>query len=196
MPRTRGGIFLTFEGIEGSGKTTQAARLAEALRCAGWAVTLIREPGGTPLAEAVRLLLVARDGERLLPGHAYIAPGGLHLAVERSGADYVARVEAGALVNRHAPSVEVLFRSAARAVGPNAVGVMLSGMGADGAAAMREMRDAGSWNVAQDEASCVVYGMPREAVAAGAVHEVLPLAQIARRLIERLQVAGATLHRV
>ena len=127
------------------------------------------------------------DGDRILPGHAYIAPGGLHLSVERSGANYVARVRDGEPVNRHRPSVVVLFRSAARVVGPNALGVMLTGMGADGALAMREMRDAGSYNVAQDEASCVVFGMPREAIAAGAVNEVLPLSQIATRLIERLR---------
>jgi two-component system chemotaxis response regulator CheB len=83
--------------------------------------------------------------------------------------------------------VEVLFLSAARVVGPNALGVMLTGMGADGARAMRAMRDAGSWNVAQDEASCVVFGMPKEAIAAGAAHEVLPLAAIAPRLLDRLR---------
>jgi len=130
----------------------------------------------------------ARDGERLLPGHAYIAPGGVtHLAVERSGANYIARVAEADPVNRHRPSVEVLFKSAARVVGPNALGIMLTGMGADGAKAMKEMRDAGSYNFVQDEASCVVFGMPREAIAAGAAHEVLPLTQIAPRLIERLR---------
>jgi two-component system, chemotaxis family, protein-glutamate methylesterase/glutaminase len=139
----------------------------------------------------------ASDGERVLPGHAYIAPGGLHLSVERSGANYVARVRDGEPVNRHKPSVEVLFQSAARVVGRNALGVMLTGMGADGAVAMREMREAGAWNVAQDEASCVVYGMPREAVAHGAAHEVLPLARIAERIVERLrQTAGGSLSRV
>ena len=139
----------------------------------------------------------ARDGERILPGHAYIAPGGHHLSVERSGANYVARVQVGEPVNRHMPSVEVLFRSAARVVGPNALAIMLTGMGADGAKAMREMRDAGSYNFAQDEASCVVFGMPREAIAHGAAHEVLPLAQIAPKLIERLRsTAGASLNRV
>jgi two-component system, chemotaxis family, protein-glutamate methylesterase/glutaminase len=139
----------------------------------------------------------ARDGERVLPGHAYIAPGGLHLSVERSGANYVARVRDGEPVNRHKPSVEVLFRSAARVVGQNALGVMLTGMGADGAAAMREMRDAGSWNVCQDEASCVVFGMPREAIAHGAAHEVLPLVRIAPALIERLRsTAGLSTTRV
>jgi two-component system chemotaxis response regulator CheB len=139
----------------------------------------------------------ASDGERVLPGHAYIAPGGTHLSVERSGANYIARVRDGEPVNRHKPSVEVLFQSAARVVGPNALGVMLTGMGADGAKAMKEMRDAGSWNVCQDEASCVVFGMPREAIAHGAAHEVMPLLQIAPALIERLRsTAGMSTTRV
>ena len=139
----------------------------------------------------------ASDGERVLPGHAYIAPGGLHLSVERSGANYIARVRDSEAVNRHKPSVEVLFLSAARVVGPNALGVMLTGMGADGAQAMKVLRDAGSWNVAQDEASCVVFGMPKEAISAGAVHEVLPLAAIAPRLIEHLRgSAGASRNRL
>jgi len=139
----------------------------------------------------------AVDGERLLPGHAYIAPGGLHLCVERSGANYIARVQDGEPVNRHKPSVEVLFKSAARVVGPNALGLMLTGMGADGAKAMREMREAGSYNLCQDEASCVVFGMPREAIAAGAAHEVLPLTKIAPALLERLRsTAGMSLNRV
>ncbi|GMV55305.1 MAG: chemotaxis response regulator protein-glutamate methylesterase [Betaproteobacteria bacterium] len=139
----------------------------------------------------------AEDGERILPGHAYIAPGGLHLGIQRSGANYVARVRDGEPVNRHKPSVDVLFRSAAEQVGPNALGVMLTGMGADGASAMKVMRDAGSWNIAQDESSCVVFGMPREAIAAGAVHEVLSLNRIAARLVERLKsTIGETATRV
>ena len=139
----------------------------------------------------------AVDGERVLPGHAYIAPGGFHLSVARSGANYVARVLDGEPVNRHKPSVDVLFDSAARVVGRNALGVMLTGMGADGAKAMRTMRDAGSFNLAQDENSCVVFGMPREAIAHGAAHEVLPLAQIAPRLLEWLRAnAGAVTSRV
>ena len=139
----------------------------------------------------------ARDGDRILPGHAYIAPGGFHLSVERSGANYIARVQDGEPVNRHKPSVEVLFKSAARVVGPNALALMLTGMGADGAKAMKEMRDAGSYNYCQDEASCVVFGMPREAIAAGAANEVLPLNQIAPKLIERLKsTAGLSLNRV
>ena len=139
----------------------------------------------------------ARDGERILPGHGYLAPGGFHLSVERSGANYIARVVAGEPVNRHMPSVEVLFQSAARVVGPNAIGLMLTGMGADGARAMREMRDAGSYNYVQDEASCVGFGMPREATAPGAAHGGLALTQIAPHLIERLRsTSGMTLHRV
>ncbi|HSV71903.1 MAG TPA: chemotaxis response regulator protein-glutamate methylesterase [Methylibium sp.] len=139
----------------------------------------------------------ASDGERILPGHAYIAPGGLHLSVERSGANYIARVQDGEPVNRHKPSVEVLFKSAARVVGPNALGIMLTGMGADGAKAMRELRDAGSYNFVQDEASCVVFGMPREAIAAGAANEVLPLTRIAPALLERLRsTSGMSLNRV
>jgi two-component system, chemotaxis family, protein-glutamate methylesterase/glutaminase len=139
----------------------------------------------------------AQDGERILPGHGYIAPGGLHLTVERSGANYIARVQDGEPVNRHKPSVEALFLSAAKVVGPNAIGIMLTGMGADGAKAMKTMKDAGAYNYCQDEASCVVFGMPREAIAAGAADEVLPLNQIAAKLLERLRAtAGMSLNRI
>ena len=129
----------------------------------------------------------AEDGERILLGHAYVAPGGLHLSVRRSGGHYLAQVRDGDPVNRHKPSVEVLFNSAAEVVGPHALGVMLTGMGDDGARAMKAMRDAGSWNLCQDEASCVVFGMPRAAIAQGAAHEVLPLQSIAPALLERLR---------
>ena len=128
----------------------------------------------------------ARDGQRILPGHAYIAPGGHHLRIDRSGSNYVAVVEDTEPVNRHRPSVEVLFRSAARVLGPNALGIMLTGMGGDGAQAMREMKDAGSYNYVQDETSCVVFGMPRMAIQAGAAHEILPLNQIASAVLNRL----------
>jgi two-component system chemotaxis response regulator CheB len=139
----------------------------------------------------------AQDGERILPGHGYIAPGGLHLTVERSGANYIARVQDGEPVNRHKPSVEALFLSAAKVVGQNAIGIMLTGMGADGARAMKVMKDAGSYNYCQDEASCVVFGMPREAIAAGAADEVLPLNQIATKVLERLRAtSGLSLNRV
>ena len=114
----------------------------------------------------------AAGDERVLPGHAYIAPGHSHLLLARSGANYVTRIEQTDPVNRHRPSVDVLFRSAAQAAGKNAVGVILTGMGKDGAAGMLEMKNAGAYNFAQDEASCVVFGMPREAIAVGATHEV------------------------
>jgi len=131
----------------------------------------------------------AVNGERILPGHAYIAPGGMQFRVGRSGANYVAAVEDGELVNRHKPSVEVLFKSAANVVGRNAFGIMLTGMGNDGAKAMREMKDAGSYNFVQDEASCIVFGMPREAILHGAADEVLSLTAIAPALLAKLSSA-------
>jgi two-component system chemotaxis response regulator CheB len=139
----------------------------------------------------------ATDGERILPGHAYIAPGGKQFRIDRSGANYVAVVEDTEPVNRHKPSVEVLFHSAAKVLGPNAYGVMLTGMGGDGAQAMKEMRDAGSYNICQDEATCVVFGMPRMAIQAGAAHEVLPITQIAPTLMEKLATGGTGVrHRI
>jgi len=128
--------------------------------------------------------------ERVLPGHAYIAPGHSHLLLARSGANYMTRIEQSAPVNRHRPSVDVLFRSAAQAAGKNAVGVILTGMGKDGAAGMLEMREAGAHNFAQDEASCVVFGMPREAIAIGAAHEVGPLGALPRMVLEHLASQG------
>jgi len=138
----------------------------------------------------------AQDGERVLPGHAYIAPGGRHLRLARSGANYIARLDDSRPVNRHRPSVDVLFRSAAELAGPNAIGIMLTGMGKDGAVGMRAMRDAGAYTIAQDEASCVVFGMPKEAIAEGAVIEVLPLDDIAGHLVEHLVRTGGRTNRV
>ena len=138
----------------------------------------------------------ARHGDRILPGHAYIAPGGKQFRIEKNGANYVCVVEDTEPVNRHKPSVEVLFKSAARVLGPNAYGVMLTGMGADGATAMREMREAGSYNICQDEASCVVFGMPKVAIAEGAAHTVLPLKKIASALLEKIRSSGGTGNRV
>jgi two-component system chemotaxis response regulator CheB len=137
----------------------------------------------------------AVDGERLLPGHAYIAPGDRHMKLSRCGANYVIALDDGPPVNRHRPSVEVLFRSVAQVAGQNALGVMLTGMGRDGAAAMLEMKHAGAFNIAQDEASCVVFGMPKEAIAVGAIDEVLPVGRIAEALQLRLAEVGAA-HRV
>ncbi|MBC7499965.1 MAG: chemotaxis response regulator protein-glutamate methylesterase [Herminiimonas sp.] len=120
----------------------------------------------------------AEHGERVLPGHAYIAPGHSHLLLGRSGANYITQLDQGPPVNRHRPSVDVLFGSAARFAGKNAVGVIMTGMGKDGALGMLEMKNAGAYNFAQDEATCVVFGMPREAIAVGATHEVGPLASL------------------
>lgn len=126
----------------------------------------------------------AEHNERILPGHAYIAPGHSHLLVKRSGARYIVELNQGPLVNRHRPSVDVLFRSAANVAGANALGIILTGMGKDGVQGLLEMKQAGSHTIAQDEASCVVFGMPKEAIAAGGAREVLPLQNIARRTME------------
>jgi two-component system chemotaxis response regulator CheB len=138
----------------------------------------------------------AAGGERVLPGHAYIAPGHSHLLLARSGANYVTKIEQSEPVNRHRPSVDVLFRSAAQQAGKNAVGVILTGMGRDGTAGMLEMRQAGAWNVAQDEASCVVFGMPREAIAAGATHETAPLKELPGMVLGHLARHGGRALRV
>jgi two-component system, chemotaxis family, protein-glutamate methylesterase/glutaminase len=120
----------------------------------------------------------AESGDRLIPGRVLIAPGGHHLEVQRSGAQYIAKVFRGPSVNRHCPSVDVLFRSAARAAGQNAMGIIMTGMGDDGARGLLEMRQAGCRTIAQDENSCVVFGMPKEAIQLGAAKEVMPLSQI------------------
>jgi two-component system chemotaxis response regulator CheB len=125
----------------------------------------------------------AEGDERVLPGHAYIAPGHSHLLLARSGANYITKLDQGPPVNRHRPSVDVLFRSAAISAGKNAVGVILTGMGKDGAAGMLEMKHAGAYNFAQDESTCVVFGMPREAIAVGATHEVGPLNELPGRMM-------------
>jgi two-component system chemotaxis response regulator CheB len=132
----------------------------------------------------------AVHNERVLPGHVYIAPGHSHMLVKRSGSNYVIELSQAAPVNHHRPSVEVLFRSAAQSVGANAIGVMLTGMGKDGAVGMLEMRDAGAHNFAQDEATCVVYGMPRAAVEIGATHESLPIGEMARHVLARVMSGG------
>jgi len=129
----------------------------------------------------------AEDGEQILNGHVYIAPGGQHLLVRRSGARYLCELSQGPPVNRHKPSVDVLFRSVAQNVGPNAVGVILTGMGNDGAAGLLEMHQAGAPTVAQDEQSSVVWGMPGEAVKAGGVDDILPLDRIAAKLKQLLK---------
>ncbi|MFC5300797.1 protein-glutamate methylesterase/protein-glutamine glutaminase [Azospira restricta] len=128
-------------------------------------------------------VLEAADGQRVLPGRVLIAPGGRHMAVRRSGAHYIVDVRDGPPVNRHKPSVDVLFRSVARAAGRNALGVIMTGMGDDGARGLKEMRDAGARTVAQDEASCVVFGMPKEAIRLDAAERILPLERIPEALV-------------
>ena len=138
----------------------------------------------------------AAGNERVLPGHAYIAPGHSHLKLVRSGANYMTQLDQGPPVNRHRPSVDVLFQSAAACAGKNAVGVILTGMGKDGAQGMLEMKGAGAYNFAQDEASCVVFGMPREAIAIGAAHEVLSLQAMPGRVLAWLAEHGSRALRV
>lgn len=138
----------------------------------------------------------AEHGERVLPGHAYIAPGHAHLLLARSGANYIAHLSDEPPVNRHRPSVDVLFRSAAQHAGKNALGVILTGMGRDGAAGLLEMKKAGASTFAQDEASCVVFGMPREAIAMGGVDDVAPLSDMSRRIMARLASMGDRVQRV
>jgi two-component system chemotaxis response regulator CheB len=138
----------------------------------------------------------AEHGERVLPGHAYIAPGHAHLLLARSGANYIAHLSDEPPVNRHRPSVDVLFRSAAQHAGKNAIGVILTGMGRDGAAGLLDMRRAGAYTLAQDEASCIVFGMPREAIAMGAADDISPLADMSRRVMARLNAMGERVQRV
>ena len=125
----------------------------------------------------------AENNDRVLPGRALIAPGGRHLVVKRSGAQYFVEVVDGPVVNRHRPSVDVLFRSVAKCAGANALGVIMTGMGDDGAAGLLEMRGAGAKTLAQDEESCVVFGMPKEAIKRGGVERTIPLGSIAREIL-------------
>ncbi|MBK1618381.1 chemotaxis response regulator protein-glutamate methylesterase [Lamprobacter modestohalophilus] len=154
-------------------------------------------PGGFTRSFADRLdrlsqvsVKEAEEGERVLPGHAYIAPGDQHLKLARSGANYVVKLDDGPPVNRHRPSVDVLFHSAAEYAGRNAIGVILTGMGKDGAAGLLEMRNAGAPTIAQDEASCVVFGMPREAIALGGACEIMALDEIPARMMALAAASG------
>lgn len=183
-----------------TGGTEATPRLLARLSPAVPPVVIVQHlPAGFSARYAARLhslgplgVSEARDGEPLRQGHAYVAPGGLHLSVER-GADggFVARVREGELVQRHRPSVDVLFRSVARVAADRAIGIMLTGMGGDGALAMRLLREAGAYNLAQDEATSAIFGMPREAIRAGACQEVLPLDAIGPRVMALLGLAAA-----
>jgi two-component system chemotaxis response regulator CheB len=154
-------------------------------------------PGGFTRSFAQRLdrlcrigVKEAEEGERILPGYAYIAPGEAHLKLGRNGANYVARLDHGPPVNRHRPSVDVLFESAARQAGRNAIGVLLTGMGKDGARGLLAMREAGAATLAQDQETSLVFGMPREAIALGAASEVVALEQVAPRLMALAAASG------
>src|SRR5580658_3704370 len=146
-------------------------------------------------ASSVLNVCEAGDGQPILAGHVYIAPGDQHLIVVRDGARYQCRLSDGELVNRHRPSVDVLFRSVAQSAGRNSIGVMLTGMGRDGAEGMKEMREAGAMTIAQDEKSSVVWGMPGAAWQIGAVQSLHPLQQIAARIVELTNVRPDSLHR-
>lgn len=130
----------------------------------------------------------AEDNDTVLRGRALIAPGNYHSLLKRSGARYYVEVREGPLVCRHRPSVDVLFRSAARYAGKNAVGVIMTGMGDDGAMAMKEMKDSGAYNIAQDEKSCIVFGMPKEAIKKGGVDKILPLNRISQAVLEKCNI--------
>jgi two-component system, chemotaxis family, protein-glutamate methylesterase/glutaminase len=133
----------------------------------------------------------AEEGDRVLPGHAYVAPGHSHLLLQRSAGHYSLRLSQSEPVNRHRPSVDVLFRSVAAHAGTNAIGVILTGMGKDGAQGMLEMRLAGAYTLAQDEESCVVFGMPKEAIAIGAVDEIASIEDIPALLMKQLADMGS-----
>lgn len=126
----------------------------------------------------------AQNNDRVVPGCALIAPGGKHLLIQRSGAQYFVEVREGPPVNRHCPSVDVLFRSAAKAAGPNALGIIMTGMGDDGARGLKEMRNAGAYTIAQDEQSCVVFGMPKEAIRMEAVEQIMSLDELPGAILQ------------
>jgi two-component system chemotaxis response regulator CheB len=128
----------------------------------------------------------AQDNDRVMQGRALVAPGGKHMLLKRSGLQYHVAVVDGPLFNRHRPSVDVLFRSVAKFAGANALGIIMTGMGDDGAAGMLEMRKAGAHTIAQDEESCVVFGMPKEAIKRGAVERTVPLSEISREILQQL----------
>ncbi len=125
----------------------------------------------------------AKNGDRVIPGRALIAPGGRHMMLKRSGAQYYVEVADGPLVNRHKPSVDVLFRSVAQVAGKNALGIIMTGMGDDGARGLKEMHDAGAQTVAEDESTCVVFGMPKEAIKLGGVDKIMPLDRIPQEIV-------------
>jgi two-component system chemotaxis response regulator CheB len=196
--RPNGNLTLTTDKVIAIGASTggtEALRgLLEALPPDAPGLVIVQHmPEGFTAAFAQRLNQTCRidvkeaaTGDRVYPGRALIAPGNRHTLVRRSGAVYMIEVVDGPLVSRHRPSVDVLFRSVAQAVGRNAVGVVMTGMGSDGADGLLEMKQAGALTIAQDEATCVVFGMPKEAIDRGAVDKVVGLGQIPQYILSRL----------
>ncbi|MEK8046125.1 protein-glutamate methylesterase/protein-glutamine glutaminase [Ideonella margarita] len=190
MPAATGAMAATTDkvialGLSTGGVQTMEALLTQLPRTTPGIVLVQHMPEQFTASLAARLnglcemdVAEARDGDRVLPGRVLIAPGGKHMRLERSGAQYLVKVADGPLVNRHKPSVDVLFKSVAQSVGRNAVGILLTGMGDDGARGLLEMKQAGAQTAAQDEASSVVWGMPAEAIKLGAAGRVLGLQQM------------------
>jgi two-component system chemotaxis response regulator CheB len=187
-------MFQTTERIVAIGTSTGGTQALEAIltklprTCPGLAIVQhMPEKFTASFAERLdRLSEIevkeAATGDRILPGRALIAPGGKHMMIKRSGAYYQVEVVDGPLVSRHKPSVDVLFRSAAKFAGRNALGIIMTGMGDDGARGLKEMHDAGAKTIAQDEDSCVVFGMPKEAIKLGAADEIMPLEAISKAI--------------
>ena len=175
------------------------ASLLQAMPHDGPGIVVVQHmPEGFTAAFAARLHGLCRmevkeavGGDRVRPGLALIAPGNRHALVRRRGDCYEIELSEGPLVSRHRPSVDVLFRSAAQAAGAGAIGVLMTGMGDDGARGLLEMKEAGAATLAQDEASCVVFGMPREAIARGAVDEVVALDKLPAAILKRASRAAA-----
>ncbi len=198
VARAAGAMALTTDRVIALGSSTGGVQAIETLlralpRTVPGMVIVQHMPERFTAALAERLnglcavdVKEAADGDRVVDGRVLIAPGGRHMQLQRSGAQYVVSVRDGPQVNRHKPSVDVLFKSVAHCAGANALGIILTGMGDDGARGLREMRDAGARTVAQDEASSVVFGMPREAIRLGAADAVLPLTGIAGWLQQQL----------
>ena len=196
--RLRAGPLIGSEKIIAIGSSTggtEALRqvlTAMPLNCPGILITQ-HMPAGFTRSFAERLnklchitVKEAQNGDRILPGHAYLAPGGIHLVLTRSGANYHAQLQDLPPVNRHCPSVDLLFHSVAKSAGKNAVGAILTGMGYDGAQGMLAMHEAGARTLAQSEKTCVVYGMPREAVALGCVDEIVDIDRMCQRILSNV----------
>jgi two-component system chemotaxis response regulator CheB len=181
-----------------TGGTEALGEILHAMPADGPAIALVQHmPEGFTRAFAERLdkacrihVKEAEDGDLVLPGRALVAPGNRHMAVARASLGWVVQVGEGPLVSRHRPSVDVLFRSVASTAGARAVGVILTGMGADGAEGLGDMRRAGARTIAQDEATSIVFGMPREAIARGAADEIVPLGQIPAAVLRAVQAVS------